>query len=218
MENTDILQIWDSYHQKLEASLQLNRQNAVDITRLKVQSLIASMQPIKIFALLTGVLWVLFVDGLIITLYPVANVCFLVSAVMQVLLTKLAIGIYLYQLILIRQVDISEPILATQEKIARLQSTSLWVARLLFLQLPVWTTFYLNATMLANGHWLLWLLQGAVTIGFTVLAIWLFVRIRFENRHEKWFRWIFGGKEWLPVIKSWDLLQQLAAYEEPVEQ
>lgn len=212
MENTQIIDLWKSYTQKLDESLQLNEKNAAEITRIKVQSLLASMKPLKVFTLLAGFLWVLFVDSLIIGLFPVATPFFLVSAAIQVLLTKLAIGIYLYQLILLHQTDISEPVLATQQKLARLRSSTLWVPRLLFLQLPVWTTFYWNKNMLETGHTWLYFLQLAVTVSFTVIAVWLFLNIRYENRHKKWFRLIFNGKEWQPVLQSMELLDEVKAY------
>jgi hypothetical protein len=177
------------------------------------------MTPIKIFTIVVGIVWVGFVDILIINLFSVASPFFLVSAAIQVLLTKLAIGIYLYQLFLIHQVDINAPILDTQEKIARLQSSTIWVTRLLFLQLPVWTTFYLQQHMFENGNVPLIIFQVLVTLLFTYTAIWLFFNMRYENRNKKWFRLIFNGNEWDPMIKSMDLLDQVKQYrnETPVQ-
>ena len=216
MEERDILALWKSYDQKLEENLLLNRKNTADITGMKVQSLLASMKPIKIFTLMVGVLWVLFVDTMIINLFYTANPFFLISAGIQVLLTKFAIGIYLYQLILIHQVDVSEPIVATQSRLTRLQSSTLWVARLLFLQLPVWTTFDWNKSMLENGNTFLYIIQIAVTLAFAFLAVWLFLNIRYENRDKKWFKLIFDGIEWTPVIRSMELYREIEAFNEDV--
>lgn len=212
MEDTEIINLWKSYDKKLEENLSLNRKNAEEITKMKVRSFLHSMSPLKIFTILVGAVWVGFVDILIINLFFVANPIFLTSAGIQVLLTKLSIGIYLYQLILIHQIDISEPILATQEKLAGLKTSTLWVARILFLQLPVWTTFYWNKNMLENGSIVLYTIQIAVTLSFTFLAVWLFRNIKYENRDEKWFRIIFNGNEWNAVIKSMELLSQIDEY------
>jgi hypothetical protein len=212
MQDTELIDLWRSYGQKLEESLQLNRKNAEEITRLKVKSFLASMKPLKIFTIVVGIIWVGLVDWLIIKTFPAANWFFIVSAGIQVLLTKLAIIIYLYQLILIYQTDISEPILETQRKIASLKSTTLWIARILFLQLPVWTTFYWNKTMLVNGNMALYLLQIIVTLSFTCVAVWLFMNIKNENKDKKWFRLIFEGREWNPVLKSIELLNQVKEY------
>ncbi len=60
----------------------------------------------------------------------------------QVLLTAIALVLYIYQLVLMQQVDISQPVVETKHHLARLKFSTLWIARILFLQLPVWTTFY----------------------------------------------------------------------------
>lgn len=216
MEDTEIINLWKSYGQRLEESLQLNRQNAEEITRLKVQSFLSSMKPLKLFTIIVGIIWVGLIDILIITTFPAANWFFIISAGIQVLLTKLAIIIYLYQLILIHQADISEPILQTQHKLARLKSTTLWVTRILFLQLPVWTTFYWNKSMLVNGTVPLYMLQTVITLIFTFVAVWLFVNIKYENKDKRWIGLILNGKEWTPVLKSIELLDQLKEYKATV--
>lgn len=152
-------------------------------------------------------------DLLIVSLFPVAGPFFLVPAGIQVLLTKLGIAIYLYQFILIHQIDISNPVLATQQKLVQLRSATLWVARLLFLQVPVWTTFYWSKSMLEHGSIALVVFQNnSYFFLFTLMAVWLFLNINYENRDKKWFRLIVNGKEWSAVIKSMELLREIHDY------
>jgi len=212
MEDTEIINLWKSYDKKLEENLVFNKKNAEDITKIKVQSFLSSMKPMKIFIILAGIVWVGFLDTLIINLFHVASLFFLVSAGIIVLLNKVAIGIYLYQLILIYQVDISEPVLATQEKLVRLKSTTLWISRLLFLQMPVWTTFWWNEVMFQEWNVFQWLITGSVTLAFAFASIWLFFNIKFENRDKKWFRLLITGIEWNPLVKSMELLSQIDEY------
>jgi hypothetical protein len=213
MEAIDMINIWKTYDKRLEENLSFNRRNAEDITRIKVKSFLSSMQPLKIFTIVCGILWVGLLDVLVVNLFHIASPFFLISFGLLSLLNKLAIGIYLYQLILIYQVDISEPVLATQEKLARLKSTTLLVARILFLQLPLWTTFYLSARMFENAPVFVYLLTIGITGLFTFAAVWLFLNIKYENRHKKWFRLIFTGKEWTPVMRSMELLNELQEYD-----
>lgn len=216
MDQHTLLDLWKSQNQQLAQNLALNKQLTEDITRIKIQSLLASMQPIKLFALVVGVAWVGIGAAVIVHLWVFAleqvSLFFLFSATIQVLLTAVALVVYLYQLVLIRQVDLSEPILDTHERLARLKTSTLWVARILFLQLPVWTTFHLSVQVLQNASWFFYLVQGSITILFVCLAIWLFVNIRYENRHQRWFRLLFQGKEWQPLMQSMDLLAQIEAY------
>jgi hypothetical protein len=212
MNEIDLKNIWQSSNEKLELSLQIAHQNTDEITRIKVNSLLFSMRPVKVFGLLAGILWIIFVDSLIISLWNSASIFFLVSAGIQVLLTKLAIGVYLYQLYLIRQVDLSEPVLFSQERLSKLKSSTLWVTRILFLQLPVWTTFSLHADILNNGNIVLLTIQGIITLLSVYAAVWLFLNIKYENRDKKWFRWLFHSKEWDPILKAMELIKQIDEY------
>lgn len=212
MNNSEILDIWKSHEKKLDENLQLNRKNAEDITALKVKSFLSSMTPIKIFTIIAGILWVGFVDVILIAVFNHASIFFLVSIGLQSLLTKLAIGIYLYQVILIHQTDISEPVIKTQERIASLKTSTIWVTRILFLQLPLWTTFYLTMGTIKNGSAAGLAVQAFITLAFTFAAVWLFINIDLRNATKKWFRLIFSGKEWDPVMKSAELLNQVKEY------
>lgn len=220
MENTEIINLWKSYNLKLEENLMLNKRNAEDITKLKVQSFLSSMKPLKIFIILMGIGWVVFLDLLIVHLYAIVNPFFLVSAIVIALFNKLAIAIYIYQIIVIHQVDISEPIVKTQEKLAKLKSSTLWVTRLLFLQLPFWTTFHLNKIVLENGNAWFFSIQLLITMLLFFLAIWLFFNIKYENKDKKWFRYLFNDLEWTPIIKSIELCREIEAFkqEEPQRQ
>jgi hypothetical protein len=212
MEDMDLKELWQSYHEKVEANLQINRKNAEDISKLKAQTYLLSMRPWKIFTIIIGLLWVIGVYMFLLHAFQMRNYFFLVSASIQVVLTQLAIGVYIYQLVLINQIDLSLPIVKVQERLAQLKSSTLWIARFLFLQLPVWSTFYLHRDLFRNGVWGLWILQIAITISLTGLALWLFFNIRNENRHKRWFRWIFQGSDWEPVIKAMEMLEEIEEY------
>lgn len=114
------------------------------------------MKPIKILTLLVGIIWVglgtIILSHIYIYAFSEANKFFLFSASVQVLLTAIALWIYLYQLIKIYEVNSYDPILETQEKLVQLRISTLWSARVLFLQLPVWTTFWWNETMFTNWN------------------------------------------------------------------
>ena len=51
---------------------------------------------------------------------------------MQTFITKIAVGIYLYQLVLIHQTDFSGSVVKVQQQLAKLTLSTLWVSRVLF--------------------------------------------------------------------------------------
>lgn len=218
MNETEFKNLWQKTNEKLEESFVINRNNSEDITRMKVYTLLSSMKPIKIFTLLIGILWVgigvSFLSQMYLNAFSETNKCFLFSASIQVGLTAVALLIYLYQLITISEVDISDPVLKTQEKLTSLKLSTLWVARILVLQLPVWTTFWWNETMFKDWNLFQWAVTGIVTLSFTYFAIWLFFNIKYENRNKRWFKLIFKGKEWTPLMNSIELMEQINNYKD----
>jgi hypothetical protein len=218
MNEMDFKNLWQKTNEKLEESFVINRNNTEDITRMKVYNFISSMKPIKIFALLFGILWVgvgiSLLSPIYLNAFSEANKYFLFSASIQVGITAIALLIYLYQLFTISEVDISDSVLKTQKKLASLKLSTIWVTRILFLQLPVWTTFWWNETMFNEWKWYQWAATGIVTLLFTYFAIWLFFNIKYENRNKKWFKRIFKGKEWTPLMNSIELIEQINYYKD----
>ncbi len=218
MNELELKKLWQTTNNKLEESIVINKKNIDDITQVKVHSIIGAMKPIKIFTLLVGILWVgiggIALSSIYLNSFPGANKFFLFSASIQVSLTAIALYVYLYQLITIYQIDITDPILSTQEKLLNLKMSTLWVTRILILQLPVWTTFWWNETMLTDWGILQWIMTLFFTISFTAITVWLFFNIKYENRNKKWFQLIFRGKEWTPLMESMKLLEQVKEYKE----
>jgi hypothetical protein len=216
MNEIDLKLLWQSASVSLETNIAITKKNTDDITKMKAHNFLSSMKPIKIFTLVAGILWVVPLCFVLVNLffyaYDKISLFFFYSAAMQALLTIITIAIYVYQLDLINRIDFSEPVLTIQEKIAKLKISTLSVTRLVFLQLPLWTTFYLSENIFKNGNTTLLIVQGIVTLSFAFVAIWLFINIKFENRNKKWFQWIFNGKEWQPILKSMELLDLIKEY------
>lgn len=216
MNEAAFKELWKATNEKLEESFTINRKITEDITRIKVYNFLSSMKPFKILALLVGFLWVglgtIILSDIYIFAFSEANKFFLFSATIQVILTAIAVGIYLYQLLKIYKVNSYEPILETQEKLAQLRVSTLWASRVLFLQLPVWTTFWWNETLLTDWNSFQWIATVMITISFTFVSVWLFLNIKYENRNKKWFQLLFNGKDWTPLIKSMELLEQVEEY------
>ena len=218
MNDLELKKLWQTTNNKLEENFIINKKNTEEISRLKVHSFLGSMKPVKIFTLAVGILWVcvgtIALSAIYTNAFSEANKFFLFSATVQVMLTAAALIIYVYQLIKIYQVEVDDPILQTQKRLAQLKISTLWAARILFLQLPVWTTFWWNESMLTDWSILQWVVVLLFTVSFTLLALWLFFNIKSENRNKNWFKLIFKGKEWTPLMKSIELLEQIEDFPE----
>jgi hypothetical protein len=216
MENAELIHLWKTYNRKMDETLIIHKQTAEDITKIKVLHVLGSMKPIKIFTIIIGFLW--FVLGAIaltniyLHAWAESSKFFLFSTTIQIILTAVALGLYIYQLILIYQVDISDAVINTQEKIAKLKSSTLLITRILILQLPVWTSFWWTEQLLRDWNLLQWIIAASVFFLATFVSLWLFFNIRYENRDKKWFKLIFSGREWTPLLKAMSMLEHIEEY------
>ena len=213
MNDTDLKYLWQAGNEQIAISQKSDKTSLDNLTKRNVSHFLSSMKPIKIFTLLVGLLWVFGIGYVLIKLtinaYDQISPYFLYSAFFQVMLTAMAVILYIIQLSTLYSIDFNKPVVILQKTLINLKASTLNVTKILILQLPFWTTFYWNESMFKNGTLPLFILQGAVTISFTCLAIWLFFNLKFENADKWWFKLLLQGKEWEPLITSIGILNDM---------
>jgi hypothetical protein len=213
MNDTDLKYLWQIGNEQIAISQKSDKTSLDNLTKRNVSHFLSSMKPIKIFTLLVGLLWVLGIGYVLLKLtinaYDQVSLYFLYSAYFQVILTAMAVIIYIIQLSTLYSIDFNKPVVILQKTLIKLKASTLNVTRILILQLPFWTTFYWNESMFKNGTLPLFILQGAVTISFTFLSLWLFFHLKFENADKWWFKLLLQGKEWEPIITSINILNEM---------
>ncbi|MDP4913399.1 MAG: hypothetical protein NWR46_03285 [Saprospiraceae bacterium] len=213
MNDTDLKYLWQTGNNQIAISQKSDKTSLDKLTKRNVSHFLSSMKPIKIFTLLAGLLWVLGIGYVLIKLtinaYDQVSLYFLYSAYFQVMLTAVAVILYIIQLSTINSIDFNKPVVILQKTLIKLKASTLNITRILILQLPFWTTFYWNESMFKNGTLPLFILQGAVTISFTYLSLWLFFHLKFENADKWWFKLLLQGKEWEPLITSINILNEM---------
>ncbi len=137
------------------------------------------------------------------------GIFFNISLGMIALFTQLAVIAYIRQVLLIHQIDESNSLVETQQKLAVLQSSTLRITGILWLQMPFYCTMSLTPAMLANGGIKAWVISIVVTGLFTFAAIWLYRNIHYKNRHKKWFKILFNNLEWTYVTKAIEYLDEI---------
>jgi hypothetical protein len=213
MNDTDLKYLWKTGNEQIAIGQTSDKTSLENLTKRNVSHFISSMKPIKIFTLLVGLLWVLGIGYVLLKLtinaYDQVSLYFLYSAYFQVMLTAMAVILYIIQLSILYRIDFDKPVIILQKTLINLKVSTLNITRILILQLPFWTTFYWNESMFKNGTLPLFILQGAVTISFTYLSLWLFFHLKFENADKWWFKLLLQGKEWEPLITSINILNEM---------
>ena len=214
MEDIELKNIWKAYDQKLEEAKILNLQSwAVNIKTFeylqthKAQAKLNSLSAFKKWAVAIGVIWVLFL-GILTWGNHFKNVYFTISVIILLLFSVIAIAVYIKHIILISQINYNESIVDAQKKLTGLQASTINVTRILWLQMPFYTTFFWN-TLWISSDIKFWLVAFPITLFFTFLAIWLYKNITIKNADKKWFKILLGDKEWTSIISAKNYLDEI---------
>ena len=214
MEDIELKNIWKAYDQKIEEAKILNLQSwAVNIKTFeylqthKAQSKLRSLATFKLWAIVAGIVWLLFL-GVLVYGNHFQNVYFTSSVIAIFFFTIIAVAVYIKQVVLINKINYSESLVNTQQKLTQLQASTINVVRVLFLQTPFYTTFFWNTDWIITDI-KFWLIAFPVTLLFTFIAIWLYRNISFKNANKKWFKILMGKKEWESIIIAKKYLDEI---------
>jgi hypothetical protein len=214
MEKIKPEDMWKTHAQEIEYANVLNMQSWVLNSKTfeylqlhKAQSRLRSMAYFKTGAILLGILWVLFLGELVYGNHG-RNLYFSVSAGMIMLFSILAIAVYVKHIVLINEINTSDNVIQVQEKLTELQTSTIKGVRILWLQLPFYTTFFWSREWMA-ADMKFWLIAFPITLLFAAIAIWLYRNISYRNSDKKWFRVLFAGREWTPMIKAANYLKEI---------
>lgn len=213
MDEIEIKKLWKQYDTKLEKVLTYNRNLALEITKGKAKKKLASSKPAKYWGIVVGIPWILFLNALVVIGYLSEAPFLTASFGMISLFTTIALGTYIYHLMLFRQINISESVVEVQKKLAKVKSSTITMTRIVVLQLPFWTTWYLSWDMLESDNLQYWLINGVITSLFTFITIWLFINIKPQNLRKKSIKWLFSDNEWNSILEAVKLLDQIEDFE-----
>jgi len=213
MNEEEMKNIWKSYETQLESALAVNRANTIEISKLKVSSQLASVKPHKWFAIGCGAVWCVILFGLfgLSLLHRPYHWPFAMFMGGLSVINAIGVGIYIYHLVLIEQIDSSEDVVSAQTGLARLKASTLNATKILILQMPFCVSLHLF--LAKDAGWLFWAINLSILAAAIVFTLWLFFKIDERNRDEKWFQFLFGDREWNGVTRSIDLLKQIEELE-----
>jgi hypothetical protein len=208
MNDIEIKKIWQSYDQKLDQILLLNKELTTEMTKSKAKSLISKIRPYKYVGLLFGIPWLILVNFLCFIGIKSGGIFFPISFGVISIIYYIAIGIYIYHLFLVNQINRSDSVIEVQEKMAEIKSSDILATRIAILQIPLWSIFWLDV----YSELIYLIIPGIIFLAFCLITIYLFVNIKASNMHKKWMKFLFSGSEWNALIRANDLLEEIKEY------
>jgi len=217
MEDAALKNLLQQYNHKLEESRVLNLQSWAlnykcfeTLQTQKVKSKLNALLAVKIVAVVLGIIWVLFL-GLLVYGNHLKNIYFTVSAIVVIIFSILAIAVYIKHIVMLQQIDYSESITDTQKKLANLQVSTIKIVRILFLQMPFYSTWFWSKQWMMNGA-SFWVVAFPIAILFTLLAIWLYKNISIQNMGNKKLKWLMSGPEFSYIVKAKSFLDEIEEF------
>jgi len=225
MEDKDLQALWQAYDRKLEESRILNMQSWVlqlqsleMIQSFKAKGKLGGLSRYKTIVSVIGLVWIWFVGTLVLNIPFHINPYFSISGGCVLLVNIVCIGGYLYHIILIASIRYQENITDTQKKLARLQTSTLGIIRIGWLQMPFYTTFFWHRSWVGlNPGFLFTALP--VTLLFSWLAVYLYRNTTVNNLHKKWMQQLVGKSlEYAAMIKARAFMDEIDAFRENLQE
>lgn len=211
MEDTALRTLWKAQGEKLEKALKFNLFLMESLQKQKAESKLNSLARFKSRAVIAGILWVIIL-GILFYGNQLQNIYFTISVGIIMLFNIGAVVMYINHIVLIRQIDYSQSITATQKKLSALQAST-FNMRFLFLQAPFYTTWFWSIEMIGELDIKFWLISVPITLLFTILAIWLFKNLTPQNMNKKWVKaFIKSNTEHSSIIKAQDFLTEIEQF------
>lgn len=215
MKDQDLLALWKSQDQKIEHLMAVNAKLLKEQLSRKAEKALGGLKAEKITGIVFGLPYLLILGTILyfgLQASSLSGNYFLIS-ITGIFLVNLKVFIdYLRHLVLSYQIDFAGTVMEIQKKLLDLRHSLILSVRYVGLQLPFYSTWYLDSSWFPGEANLAGIIiQAFITLSFTAVAIWIFVKFRPENTHQKtvkWLFWIAGIKE---VNRSLEELKELEA-------
>lgn len=218
MEDPNFVLLWKEQYDKIDQALAINKRMLKDSLREKAENSLRSLIRVKAAGIVIAVLYLGFLGFLLslgINNYSSAANYFIISIGAIFLINVKALYDYIHHLVLLNSIDSDGSITKIQEKLSRLQLSILQHTRIMFLQIPFWSTFFLS------DKWFpgttspgLIILQIVITLSLTILALFLYKNISVSNLDKKWVKSLLSGAGGQNIITASAFYKEIESFKQ----
>lgn len=202
MENTDILALWKSQNAKLDEVISINKKLLRESLTSKAKSALGGSKTVRWVGIIWGVLWCAAITFILIVSWQYTNWFFKSAFVIHIAVSLIAVGLYIYHLTLLNNFDNSRTIVSAQRELVELKLSNLRTLGILWLQLPVFSMWYMSDEWMHDSPDTFWLIQVPLVLIQLFIGIWLYKNLDYKNHRKKWFRWFVSKGEFGKINKA----------------
>ena len=75
--------------------------------------------------------------------------------------------------------------------------------------MPLYSTWFWSPRFITGSGLAFWTIAVPIVLLLTFGAIWLYRSITLANADRKWFRLLFNGIEWTPMLRAMEYLKEI---------
>jgi len=216
MEDTEIISLWKTQNQKIEQSLSINKRLLVEAINHKAKTALQSIIRLKIAGIISFVLYLTVQISLL--SYAVANYSsalnyFIVSISAIILINLKGFADYIKHLIWTSKIDYNGNVMEIQHKLSKLQMSIINHTRVMYLQFPFWTTFYLSDLWFPHSVGMPYIIFQFVLTGvFIYFTYRVYKVLKVENLDKKWIQQLMAGSGGKSVVKAMEFYKEIEIF------
>lgn len=216
MENIDFITIWKVQNTKIEQTLALNLKLLREIVNGKAKTAVRSLTVLKSTLLFFGILYLFALVGLVsfaLSRYSPAWNYFIVSVAAIFAINLYAVITYIKHLVWLHEINYDGAIAGIQQKLSELQLSIVNHTRIMYLQTPFFTTFYLSSNWFPQlTPWPYILFQFMLTGAAIYSSWWVYSNMTPENMNNKLIKGLLNGSGRETVQKAMDFYKEIEEY------
>ncbi|MGN5954024.1 hypothetical protein ACP6L2_05345 [Sphingobacterium lactis] len=216
MEDNELLYLWKTQNDKVEQTLTINKKLLFETINQKAKSSMGSLRRLKTIGIVSFIHYLLILGWLLVYAFshlPLFPFYFIISLTAIFLINLRGLFDYIKHLILVNNIDYDGSITEIQQRISFLQFSIVNHTKIMVLQLPFWTTLYLNDTWFPGQVGMPYIIfQILLTGSFTYLAYWLYRNQNMENLKKKWYRTLIAGSGGKSVERALAFYKEIESF------
>jgi SpoU rRNA Methylase family len=208
MEDNELINIWKTQDTQINQNVSLNQNTLLETLRKTGKSTLWGLQIIRWIGIFVGIIWCLGVSGVLIIAWNYSNIFFKSALIINLLCTATAVFLYAYHLQLLRVFN-ALPVAVAQQRLIALRNSNLKTFGILWLQLPVFSMWYITDEWMRDSPYTLWFIHFPLVLVQAYIGFWIYRNFDYKNHDKKWFRWFISQGEFKNINKAMSILAQI---------
>jgi len=217
MEKLDIINLWKTQDAKIEQSLAINKLLLKEIIGQKAESSLKGLVKLATAGIIAFIFYLLILGYALfyaISNYSSASNYFIISMSVITLINIKGFADYIKHLAWTKNINYNGSVLDIQKRLSKLQLSIINHSKIMTLQFPFWTTFYLSDSWFPQDIGIPYIIfQITLTGSFIYLSYWLYHIHKPESLNKKWFRNLIAGSGGKSVGKAIEFYREMEEFE-----